>query len=44
MIIKEKFEGFDFSYNLYEEEVCEKWGDIVLDKLNGYVKGMLKEN
>ena len=29
MTNKEKFEGFDFSHNLYEEEAREKWGDAL---------------
>lgn len=44
MTTKEKFEGFDFSHNPYEEEAREKWGDTALDKSNGYAKGMSKEN
>lgn len=31
---KEKFEGFDFSHNPYEEEARERWGDEVVDKSN----------
>ena len=44
MTNKEKFEGFDFSHNPYEEEAREKWGDATVDKANEYAKGMSKEN
>ena len=44
MTNKEKFEGFDFSHNPYEEEAREKWGDAAVDKANEYAKGMSKEN
>ncbi|UBR28517.1 MerR family transcriptional regulator [Bacillus sp. SD-4] len=43
MTNKEKFEGFDFSHNPYEEEARERWGDRAVDKANEYAKGMSKE-
>ena len=43
MTNKEKFEGFDFSHNPYEEEARERWGDEAVDKANKTAKGMSKE-
>jgi len=40
---KEKFAGFDFSKNLYEQEAREKWGDEVVDQTNKNVINMPKE-
>lgn len=37
---KEKFEGFDFSKNPYEQEAREKWGDKAVDEANEKVKSM----
>lgn len=37
---KEKFEGFDFSQNPYEQEAREKWGDKAVDEANEKVKSM----
>ncbi|MDL4843139.1 MerR family transcriptional regulator [Aquibacillus rhizosphaerae] len=34
MTNKEKFEGFDFSYNPYEKEARERWGDKAVDNSN----------
>jgi DNA-binding transcriptional MerR regulator len=34
MTNKEKFEGFDFSHNLYEKEARELWGDSAVDEAN----------
>ncbi|WP_120188723.1 MerR family transcriptional regulator [Ammoniphilus oxalaticus] len=31
---KEKFEGFDFSHNPYEQEARERWGDEAVEKSN----------
>lgn len=31
---KEKFAGFDFSHNPYEQEARERWGDKVVDESN----------
>ena len=42
MTNKEKFEGFDFSHNPYEEEAREKWGDAAVDKANEYAKRYVK--
>lgn len=39
---KEKFEGFDFSHNPYEQEAREKWGDQVVDEANEKAKNMTK--
>lgn len=40
MINKEKFIGFDFFINLYEEEVKKCWGDKVVEKVNEKVNNM----
>lgn len=40
---KEKFAGFDFSKNLYEQEAREKWGDEVVAQTNKNVMKMSKE-
>lgn len=37
---KEKFEGFDFSHNPYEQEAREKWGDKAVNQANEKAKGM----
>lgn len=37
---KEKFEGFDFSHNPYEQEARNKWGDKTVDRANEMVKDM----
>jgi len=37
---EEKFEGFDFSHNPYEQEAREKWGDKAVDEANEKVKNM----
>lgn len=37
---KEKFEGFDFSHNPYEEEARQKWGDKAVDQSNKVAKNM----
>lgn len=37
---KEKFEGFDFSDNPYEQEAREKWGDKAVDEANEKAKNM----
>jgi len=34
MTNKEKFEGFDFSQNPYEQEARERWGDAAVDQSN----------
>ncbi|MGG3521124.1 MerR family transcriptional regulator [Bacillus pseudomycoides] len=43
MTNKEKFEGFDFSQNPYEQEARERWGDEAVDKANKTAAGMPKE-
>lgn len=43
MTNKEKFEGFDFSQNLYEQEARERWGNEAVDKANKTASGMTKE-
>ncbi|QNG60276.1 MerR family transcriptional regulator [Bacillus sp. PAMC26568] len=40
---KEKFEGFDFSENPYEQEARERWGDKAVDKANAKAASMTKE-
>lgn len=40
MTNEEKFEGFDFSHNPYEEEAREKWGDQAVDEANEKAKNM----
>ncbi|HEY9576354.1 MAG TPA: MerR family transcriptional regulator [Pseudobacillus sp.] len=40
---KEKFEGFDFSQNPYEQEARERWGDKAVDESNAKIAGMSKE-
>ncbi|AOZ92962.1 MerR family transcriptional regulator [Paenibacillus crassostreae] len=39
---QEKFEGFDFSHNPYEQEAREKWGDHAVDEANEKAKSMSK--
>lgn len=39
---KEKFEGFDFSHNTYEQEARERWGDKTIDKTNDTIENMSK--
>ncbi|TYR81278.1 MerR family transcriptional regulator [Priestia megaterium] len=43
MTNKEKFEGFDFSHNPYEQEARERWGDKAVDDANAKVKSMSKD-
>ncbi|WP_332699424.1 MerR family transcriptional regulator [Halalkalibacter lacteus] len=43
MTNKEKFEGFDFSHNTYEQEARERWGDELVDKSNAKLASMTKE-
>ena len=42
MTNKEKFEGFDFSHNLYEQEARERWGDKAVDDANQKARTMTK--
>ncbi len=37
---QEKFEGFDFSHNPYEQEAREMWGDKAVDEANEKAKNM----
>lgn len=37
---QEKFEGFDFSHNPYEQEARKKWGDKAVDEANENAKNM----
>ncbi len=39
---KEKFEGFDFSKNPYEEEARERWGDEAVDRSQSHLNKMDK--
>ncbi|MCR8635157.1 MerR family transcriptional regulator [Paenibacillus radicis (ex Xue et al. 2023)] len=43
MTNKEKFEGFDFSHNPYEQEARERWGDEAVDQANLKLGNMSKE-
>ncbi|UFJ40338.1 MerR family transcriptional regulator [Brevibacillus humidisoli] len=40
MTNEEKFEGFDFRHNPYEQEARERWGDEAVDKTNAKIKNM----
>jgi DNA-binding transcriptional MerR regulator len=40
---KEKFEGFDFSRNPYEEEARKRWGDKAVNESNRKLGSMTKE-
>jgi len=40
MSIKERFEGFDFSTNPYEEEARKRWGDEAVDRSNAALRGL----
>ncbi len=42
MTNKEKFSGFDFSQNPYEEEARQRWGDEKVDQANKVAKGFTK--
>ncbi|BDG34274.1 MerR family transcriptional regulator [Saccharococcus caldoxylosilyticus] len=42
MTNKEKFEGFDFRHNPYEQEARELWGDEAVDKANAKIGSMSK--
>ncbi|HZG54993.1 MerR family transcriptional regulator [Paenibacillus sp.] len=43
MTNEEKFEGFDFSRNPYEQEARERWGDRAVDASNAKVQSLTKE-
>ncbi|ASK61497.1 MerR family transcriptional regulator [Virgibacillus phasianinus] len=40
---KEKFAGFDFSNNPYEQEARERWGDKAIDESNARINNMSKD-
>lgn len=40
---KEKFEGFDFSSNPYEQEARDRWGDEAVDASNEKIGSMSKD-
>lgn len=43
MTDKEKFEGFDFSHNPYEQEARERWGDAAVDQAKARIDNLPKE-
>ncbi|PHA03125.1 MerR family transcriptional regulator [Bacillus pseudomycoides] len=43
MTNKEKFEGFDFSQNPYEQEARKRWGNEAVDKANKTAASMTRE-
>ncbi|MDF2963574.1 MAG: antibiotic resistance transcriptional regulator, MerR family [Paenibacillus sp.] len=43
MTNKEKFEGFDFSHNPYEQEARERWGNEAVDNSNAKIGSMSKD-
>lgn len=43
MTNKEKFSGFDFSQNPYEEEARQRWGDKKIDESNEKIKSKSKK-
>lgn len=43
MTNEQKFEGFDFSSNPYEQEARKRWGDEAVDKSNAKVGQMTKQ-
>ncbi|KUO70304.1 MAG: MerR family transcriptional regulator [Clostridia bacterium BRH_c25] len=40
MSIKDKFHGFDFTNNPYEDEARRLWGDKVVDQSNAHIKSL----
>ncbi|QKY71065.1 MerR family transcriptional regulator [Lentibacillus sp. CBA3610] len=40
---KEKFAGFDFSSNPYEQEARERWGDKAVDEVNDKINSMSQD-
>lgn len=40
MTMKERFEGFDFSRNPYEQEARERWGDEAVDRSNAAIRSL----
>lgn len=43
MTNKEKFQGFDFSHNHYEQEARERWGSKAVDEANAKISSMTME-
>lgn len=43
MANEERFEGFDFRKNPYEEEARKRWGDQTVDRSNEVIRNMSKE-
>ncbi|UOQ94917.1 MerR family transcriptional regulator [Halobacillus shinanisalinarum] len=43
MTNKDKFEGFDFSRNPYEQEARERWGDEAVDRSNAKLNNMSQQ-
>ncbi|MGE7827675.1 MerR family transcriptional regulator [Paenibacillus sp. NPDC093718] len=43
MTDKEKFEGFDFSHNPYEQEARERWGEKAVDESNAKLAQLSKK-
>ncbi|MBJ6362448.1 MerR family transcriptional regulator [Paenibacillus sp. GCM10012307] len=43
MTRKEKFEGFDFSHNPYEQEARARWGNEAVEESNATLQGLSKE-
>ncbi|MDQ0340782.1 DNA-binding transcriptional MerR regulator [Caldalkalibacillus uzonensis] len=43
MTNKEKFEGFDFSHNPYEQEARERWGDEAVDNMTAKINNLSTE-
>ncbi|NLZ73853.1 MAG: MerR family transcriptional regulator [Bacteroidales bacterium] len=41
---KDKFEGFDFSINPYEQEARKKWGDKVVEEYNEKAKNITRSD
>ena len=44
MSAQEKFKGFDFSSNPYEEEARQRWGNKKVDQANAAIQKMSSEN
>ncbi|MBB4825202.1 DNA-binding transcriptional MerR regulator [Sporosarcina luteola] len=40
MTNEEKFQGFDFKTNPYEQEARDRWGDAAVDRANERIQGM----
>lgn len=44
MTNQEKFEGFDFSHNPYEQEARERWGNEAVDEANETTSNMTDQD